>query len=126
MNFPINGDVNYTVNDVSRLGFNFQSPIRSYVLDADGAAASYVQTDIIEVGPYLEHSVAKQSILLRFQVGYSSMSYSVYEAGDQLPFRLAAFEFADDRNRLNPETNGNFFLRLGATYRFHLVKETTQ
>lgn len=126
LNLPINGDVNYTVNEASRLGFNFQAPVRSYTLDAGRNAASYVQANIIEVGPYLEHSFAKQSILLRFQVGYSSVAYEVYEANDTLPVRIAAFEFGDDRNRLNPEMNGNLFLKLSAIYRFHLDKATEE
>lgn len=120
LNLPINGDINYTVNEASRLGFNFQAPVRSYTLDAGGNAANYVQANLIEVGPYLEHSFAKESIRLRFQVGYSSVSYEVFDANDTLPFRLAAFEFGDDRNRLNPDMNGNLFLRVGAIYRFQL------
>ena len=126
LNLPINGDINYTVNEASRLGFNFKAPVRSYTLDAPGNAAAYVQANIIEVGPYLEHNFAKESIRLRFQVGYSSVAYEVYEANDRLPFRLAAFEFGDDRSRLNPEMNGNFFLRLGAIYRFYFETKTEE
>jgi hypothetical protein len=95
-------------------------------LDAGGNAANYVQANLIEVGPYLEHSFAKESIRLRFQIGYSSVSYEVFEANDTLPFRLAAFEFGDDRNRLNPDMNGNLFLRVGAIYRFQLETKTEE
>jgi len=83
LNLPINGDVNYSVND------------------------------------YFEHTIAK-NILLKVQTGYTSLDYQVFADGDTLPFRLAAFEFGDDRTRLNPEMNGNFFVKASATYRFDI------
>ncbi len=123
INFPINGDVNYTVNERSKIGLSFQSPIRSYQL-SDGASPNsfYVQSDIIEVGPYLEHSFSDNSILLRFQAGYTSLDYSVYGSDDKLPFRLSAFELDDNRDRLNDEMTGNFFFKIGVVYRFWIAE----
>ena len=128
LNFPINGDVNYSFNPGIRTGFAFQAPVRSYRLAVDDDVLIdprrlHVQSNIIELGPYFEHGFLDNSILLRFQVGYSSVDYEVYNDGDRLPFRLFAFEFDDDRNRLNPEMNGNLFLRIGAVYRFDLDRE---
>ncbi len=120
-NLPINGDVNYRFNPGVTVGFGFQAPIRSYRLRSTTLTPDfYTQTQNIEVGPYIQNSFLGEKILLRLQVGYASIDYEVYQEGDTLPLRVAAFEFGDDRNRFNPEMTGNFFLRIGAIYRFHL------
>lgn len=122
LNLPINGDVNYSINDRFKIGGAFEAPVRSYVLDTNGAQDQYVQSNLIEVGPYFEHAITK-NILLKVQTGYTSVDYQVYTEGDTLPFRLAAFEFGDDRTRLNPEMNGNFFVKASATYRFDIPEK---
>jgi len=101
VNFPINGDV------------AFEAPIRSYTIDTGTSQNAYVQSDIIEIGPYFEHVFAK-NILLRLHTGYTSIDYQVFADEDTLPFRLAAFEFSDDRNRLN-----------SAVYRFDIPEKET-
>jgi len=119
LNLPINGDVNYSVNDRFKIGAAFEAPVRSYVLNTNTSQELYVQSNLIEIGPYFEHTIAK-NILLKVQTGYTSVDYQVFADGDTLPFRLAAFEFGDDRTRLNPEMNGNFFVKASATYRFDI------
>jgi len=128
LNLPINGDVNYSFNEVSKLGLAYSAPVRSYVnTPSTEGLETYTHSNIIEVGPYIEHSFAKQHILLKLQAGYNSLDYQVFGENDLLPIRVAFAEFGDDRNRLNSEMNGNFFLKIGATYRFHITdsaKET--
>jgi len=124
VNFPINGDVNYAINDISKIGLAFEAPIRSYTIDTGASQNAYVQSDIIEIGPYFEHVFAK-NILLRLHTGYTSIDYQVFADEDTLPFRLAAFEFSDDRNRLNSEMNGSFFVKASAVYRFDIPEKET-
>ncbi|MBQ4819424.1 DUF6268 family outer membrane beta-barrel protein [Aquimarina sp. MMG016] len=120
-NLPINADVNYRFNPSTAIGFGFQAPVTSYSLEKEeGNPQLYTQSSVIEFGPYFQQSFLQQSILLRLQAGYSSVSYEVFEEGDTLPIRLSAFEFDDDRNRLNPEMIGNLFVKVGAVYRFNL------
>ena len=121
--FPVTADVNYKFNNEAiRLGLGYRAPVSSYSRSRNLAQNQYVQAVIIEAGPYIQHSFINETILLKFQAGYASTSYEVYQEGDTLPIRLVAFEFGDERNRLNPELNGNFFLRLGMSYRFHTNK----
>lgn len=123
-NLPINADINYSFNNAVALGFGFQAPVRSYGLQREeGLPELYTQVSSIEFGPYAEHRFMDQSVLLRLQAGYSSVSYEIFEEGDTLPIRLSAIEFGDDRNLLNPEMKGSFFFRIGAVYRFHLDKK---
>ncbi|WP_271767943.1 DUF6268 family outer membrane beta-barrel protein [Aquimarina algiphila] len=123
-NLPINADINYRFNTAVAVGFGFQAPVRSYSLKReDNIPDLYTQVSSIEAGPYVQHSFLEKSVLVRLQAGYSSVSYEVFQEGDTLPIRLSAIEFGDDRNLLNPEMTGNLFVRVGATYRFHLNKK---
>ncbi len=118
---PINADINHSFNDAIAIGLGFQAFVRSFSLERnENSQELYTQMSNIEFGPYIQHSFLDQSILMRLQAGYSTASYEVFEEGDLLPIRVSAFEFGDDRNILNPEMTGNLFLRVGATYRFHL------
>ncbi|MEP0264802.1 DUF6268 family outer membrane beta-barrel protein [Dokdonia sp.] len=124
LNLPVNGDVNYEVNDRFKIGAAFEAAGSSFVLDTDAPQELYVQTNSLEIGPYFQHAIAK-NILLRLQTGYSSVDYQVYAVGDELPFRLAAFEFGDSRTRLNPKMSGNLFIKAGITYRFDIPEKET-
>ncbi len=121
---PINADVNYSFNDAMAIGLGFQAFVRSFSLEREvNAPELYAQMSNIEFAPYVQHSFLDKSILVRLQAGYSTASYEVFEEGDTLPIRVSAFEFGDGRDLLNPEMNGNLFVRVGATYRFHLDKK---
>ncbi|GAA3508005.1 hypothetical protein GCM10022393_17750 [Aquimarina addita] len=120
-NLPVNGDVNYRFNEVFSLGIGFEAPVRSYSLQQENTLPNlYVQSSIIEIGPYIQHSFLNKSILVKLQGGYTSISNEVFEEGDTLPIRLSAFEFDDDRTLINPEMNGNLFAKIGLTYRFYI------
>ncbi|MEW7292172.1 DUF6268 family outer membrane beta-barrel protein [Aquimarina sp. 2304DJ70-9] len=121
---PINADVNHRFNDAIAVGLGFQAFVRSFSLEREpNTAELYTQMSNIEFGPYFQHGFMDQSILLRIQAGYSTASYEVFNEGDTLPIRVSAFEFGDGRNLLNPEMTGNLFVRVGATYRFHLKEK---
>ncbi|WP_025740303.1 DUF6268 family outer membrane beta-barrel protein [Aquimarina pacifica] len=121
-NLPINADVNRRFSTALSVGLGFQAPVRSYSLPREeGVLGSYVQASNIELGPYIQYGILDNSILLRLQGGYSTAPYEVFAEDDTLPIRLSAFEFGDDRNLINPEMNGNLFLRIGAIYRFHIT-----
>ncbi|GAA4278604.1 DUF6268 family outer membrane beta-barrel protein [Aquimarina mytili] len=121
---PINADVNHRFNNAVAVGLGFQAFVRSFSMERDeNTPELYTQMSNIEFGPYVQHSFLDQSILVRLQAGYSTASYEVFEEGDTLPIRVSAFEFGDNRNLLNPEMTGNVFVRVGATYRFHLKEK---
>ena len=123
VNLPINADLNYSLGDNSSFGLAFQAPVRSFSLfDENENQNAYVQVSNIEIGPYFQYKVLDQSLLLRLQAGYSTVSYEAFEEGDILPIRLSAIEFGDDRNLLNPEMTGSYFVKVGAIYRFYLNK----
>ncbi len=121
---PINADINHRFNKALAVGFGFMAFVRTFSLEREeNTTELYTQMSNIEFGPYLQHSFMDHHILVRLQTGYSSASYEVFAEGDTLPIRVSAFEFGDDRVLRNPEMMGNLFVRLGATYRFHLDKK---
>lgn len=121
---PINADINHSFNKAIAVGLGFQAFVRTFSLERNTDQAElYTQMANIELAPYVQHSFMDQSILVRLQAGYSTVSYEVFEEGDTLPIRVSAFEFGDGRDLLNPEMTGNLFVRLGATYRFQFSKE---
>jgi len=122
-NLPINLDVNYRIEDKISIGLGLLTPVKTYSIEPEeGITDRYVQVANIEFGPYLEYQFFDNSLLLRAQVGYESLSYELFNEGDELPFRLSAIEFGDDRELLNPDLAGSLFLKIGAIYRFHLNK----
>lgn len=124
VNLPINADLNYIIEESTSVGFQLQTPVKSYSLKANELGIeNYVQVSNIEFGPYFETRFLKNSLLLRLQAGYTTISYEAFQEGDTLPIRLSAVEFGDDRTLLNPTMTGNLFARIGCIYRFHLNKK---
>ena len=121
-NLPINADLNYTVGKKNSIGFGLNTPVKSYSLKANNNKEYYVQASNIEFGPYFESRFLDNSLLLRFNAGFSTVEYLVYEEGDVLPFRLSAFEFGD-RTLINPDMKASAFAKIGFIYRFHLGKK---
>lgn len=118
-NLPINADVNYETGQSTSVGFGLLAPVKTYSLKSTD---DYVQVSNIEFGPYFEYRLLNESLLLRAQAGYEALSYEAFKEGDELPFRLSALEFGDDRELLNPAMQGSFFVKVGAIYRFRLNK----
>lgn len=116
---PIKANINCKIDQKISYGFAFQAPVKSYSLKTEDPQY-YVQVSSIEFGPYFQTQVFSKSILLRIQGGFSTINYEVFEEGDTLPFRLSAVEFGDDRELINPELSGAFFVRAGIVYRFFL------
>jgi len=122
-NLPINADLNYVLGKKTSLGFELLTPVKTFSLkEQQGISDRYTQVSNIEFGPYFEYRILNNSLLLRAQVGYESLSYELFNEGDELPFRLSAFEFGDDIELLNPEMNVSLFFKIGAIYRFHINK----
>ena len=122
-NLPISADVNYTLGGKTSVGFGLFTPVRTFSIEpVEGINDTYIQVSNIEFGPYFKYRLFDNSLLLRAQAGYEAVSYELFEEGDELPFRLSAVEFGDDRELLNPEMSGSLFFKIGAIYRFHLDK----
>lgn len=123
-NLPINADVNYTLREKTSVGFGLFTPVRTFSMESqEGFSDTYTQVANIEFGPYIEYRMLEGSLLFRAQTGYEAVSYELFNEGDELPFRLSAFEFGDGRDLLNPEMSGSLFFKIGAIYRFYLDKE---
>ncbi len=122
-NLPVSADVNYSLGSKTSAGFAFSSPVKTYSNKPQtNIANTYTEIGNIELGPYFEYGLKNNSLLLRAQAGYEALSYEVYNEGDELPFRLVAFKFGDERKLLNPDFNAGLFFKVGLTYRFHLDK----
>ena len=119
---PIVADVNYDLGLVT-VGFDYFGIGRSFNISQDEFSQYYVEQSPLEFASYVQYGLLKNSILLRAKIGYTSNKHEVYEQGDQLDFRLSAFNFGDDRTQLNPDINGGVFLKFEAIYRIHFEKK---
>lgn len=126
MSLPIAADVNYT-QGVFTYGLDYYGIGRSFRLYGDSnESLAYVDLSSLEFASYIQFNALEKSVLLRAKLGYSSNDYEVYNDGETIDFGLSAFSFGDDRNQLNPDISGGFFLKFEAIYRFDISTDTPE
>ena len=119
---PIQADVNYSFGKAA-IGFDYFGIGRSYNISQETSIPVYVEQSPLEFASYVQYGILGNSILLRAKIGYTNNTHEVYEQGDQLDFRLSAFNFGDDRTQLNPDILGSVFVKFEAIYRIHFKKK---
>ena len=117
LSMPISADINYTFGKTT-IGFDYFGIGRSYHLDVQPEV--YVEQNPLEFSSYIQLNTFQKNILLRAKIGYTSNEHEVYATGDKIDLRISAFNFGDDRTRLNPKISGGVFLKFEAIYRFHI------
>ncbi len=122
MSLPISADVNYRLGSTT-VGIDYYGIGRSFKLHNQNSPTLYADLSSLEFSGYFQVNTFEESVLLRAKAGYSSNDYEVYNDGDKIDLGVSAFSFGDDRNQLNPNIHGEFFLKFEAIYRFH-IKES--
>lgn len=119
MSLPISADVNYKLGGTT-VGIDYYGIGRSFKIHEANSPTLYADLSSLEFAGYFQVNTLKESVLLRAKAGYSSNDYEVYNEGDKIDLGVSAFSFGDDRNQLNPNIEGGFFLKFEAIYRFHI------
>lgn len=84
---PITAAVNYHFESVT-VGFDYFAIGRSYNISQETSTPVYVDQRPIEASTYIQFGLAKNSILLRAKLGYSSNTNEVYAQEDRLNYRI--------------------------------------
>jgi len=122
VSLPIAADVNYTFG-ITTVGFDYIGIGRSFRI-TENDADIYADVTELNFASYLQFNALEKSVLLRAKFGYSSSNYELYPNGETIDLGLSAFSFGDDREPLNPEINGGFYLKFEAIYRFDISEPT--
>lgn len=121
MSLPIAADINYKLGNTT-LGMDYFGIGRSYNVHYANAPTLYADLSSLEFATYIQFNLAKESVLLKTKLGYSSNDYQMYAQGDKMELGVSAFSFGDDRTQLNPSLRGSVFVRLEFIYRYHFHK----
>ncbi len=121
LSLPINGDVNYRLNDKWFVGWRYYAIVKTYNLhrqyyQVDG---QYLAKSNNETYLYLGCEV-KKGLLIRGQVGYSvGRNFRLYASDDKADWGLSAFKFGDDRTQLNTDFANGVLFRLDMIFRIY-------
>lgn len=119
---PNDADINYSLNDKTRIGVDFLGHGNSYKLTTGNVRSNYVENNSIDFSSYVQRSVLDNKILLRLKLGYSLNEFRVYPIDQKLDLQILALKFGDNRTRLFEDKSNTFLLKMEAIYRFDLSK----
>jgi hypothetical protein len=119
---PNDADINYSLTDKTRIGFDFLGHGNSYKMTTDNIRANYVENNSIDFSSYVQRSVLDNKILLRLKLGYSLNDFRVYPIDQKLDLQILALKFGDNRTPLVENKSNTFLLKMEAIYRFDLSK----
>lgn len=121
---PLQADLNYKLQPMLNVGFNFNGQIRSYHLtrNTSDQRSDYVVKSTNEFFLYLQWKVSS-GFSIQTKAGYSvGRSYRVYDTNDKVTFGLPATFIGAKRNQLNSDFSDGAIFQLVLLYRFHLEK----
>ncbi|WP_271855392.1 DUF6268 family outer membrane beta-barrel protein [Patiriisocius marinus] len=116
---PVSADINYTISPSVTLGFDYLGIGRSFDVHQENTPDYYVDYGALEFTCYVQYAFLENNVLLRAKAGYADFDAEAYADGDDVGFRVSAFNIgAGDRTQLNPELSSGFFGKIEAVYRF--------
>ncbi|MDO5977012.1 DUF6268 family outer membrane beta-barrel protein [Flavivirga jejuensis] len=121
LNLPINGDVNYRLNNKFWLGMKFDGLSSTYNINAQyySANSTYVFKVSNDIVSYLRFKLNK-SLYVNTKVGYAiKRDYEVYDSNNKINYALGPFYFGDDRTRLNERFKDGAIFKVELFYRLH-------
>lgn len=124
MNFfmPNDADINYSLTDKTKIGFDFLGHGNSYKVTTDDLRSNYIQNNSIDFSTYVQQAVFDKRVLLRLKTGYSLNQFRVYPIDQKLDLQILALKFGDNREKLFENKSNTLLLKLEAIYRFDLSK----
>lgn len=118
---PVAGDINYALSPAFKIGFDYIGIGRSFDIHQENTPAYYVDYGVLEFTAYAQYGLLDNSILLRAKAGYADFDAEAYADGDDVNFRVSAFNVGgDNRQQLNPDLSSGFFGKIEAVYRFNI------
>ena len=118
---PVSADINYNISPLVTLGFDYLGIGRSFDVHQENTPDYYVDYGALEFTCYAQYAFLENSVLLRAKAGYADFDAEAYADGDDVGFRVSAFNIgAGDRTQLNPELSSGFFGKIEAVYRFNI------
>jgi hypothetical protein len=124
MNFfmPNDADINYSLTDKTKIGFDFLGHGNSYKVTTDDLRSNYIQNNSIDFSTYVQQAVFDKRVLLRLKMGYSLNQFRVYPIDQKLDLQILALKFGDNREKLFENKSNTLLLKVEAIYRFDLSK----
>lgn len=120
---PVAGDINYALSPSFKLGFDYVGIGRSFDVHQENTPDYYVDYGALEFTGYAQYGLLNNSVLLRAKIGYAAFDAEAYEKGDNVNFRISAFNIGgDDRKQLNPALSSGLFAKIEAVYRFNITE----
>jgi hypothetical protein len=117
---PDNGDLNYSLTDKTKIGFDFQGHGNSYKLTTDDLRSTYAENRSIDFSSYVQRSFISNKILLRLKMGYYLNQFNIYPIDQKLDLQILILRFGNNRTRLLENSSSNLFFKMEAIYRFDL------
>ncbi|UKM64036.1 DUF6268 family outer membrane beta-barrel protein [Flavobacteriaceae bacterium GSB9] len=118
---PINGDINYKINEKSWAGMRFDGLGTTYNLNDQSYSdnGAYVSKTSNELVGYFRYKLSK-SLYVNAKAGYAIIrNYRVFDSDDKIDLSLASIYFGDDRTQLNERFRDGAVFRIELFYRFH-------
>lgn len=121
---PVAGDINYALTPAFKVGFDYIGIGRSFDVHQENTPDYYVDYGVLEFTGYAQYGFMDNSVLLRAKIGYADFDAEAYADGDDVDFRVSAFNIGgDDRRQLNPVLSSGLFGKIEAVYRFNISDE---
>ena len=117
---PVDFDLNYSISDKAKLGFDYDTYGDSYKLYDGTSSSTYVQNNTLEFSTYYQNNSLHKSFLLRLKMGVSINSFEVYPVNEKIDLAITLLRFGDNRTQLNVDLSESLFFRIEAIYRFDI------
>lgn len=117
---PNDADINYSLTDKTKIGFDFLGHGNSYKLTTDGIRSTYAENRSIDLSTYVQRALFNKKILLRLKTGYYLNQFNVYPIDQKLDLQILALKFGDNRSKLFEDSSNAIFFKMEAIYRFDL------
>ncbi|MFK8045038.1 MAG: DUF6268 family outer membrane beta-barrel protein [Crocinitomicaceae bacterium] len=114
---PLAVDLNYSLSDKIRVGFNFKGQVRTYNLNEPlfNENDRYLARSTNDLYTYLQYSL-KSGINLQLGVGRSvARSYRIYN--ETVDFAMPLVYFGNERSQLNADFSDSWLFKVSAFYR---------
>lgn len=118
---PNNADLNYSLNNKTKIGTDFVARGKSFKLTTDDVRSSYAENNSIEFSSYLQNNSFVNNVLLRLKVGFSTNSFEVYPIDQKIDFATSLFRFGENRTQLNSNLSSSAFIKIEVIYRFDIA-----
>lgn len=117
---PLSVDLNYSLTDKARVGFNFKGQVRSYNLNAPlfSETDRYLARSTNDLYTYFQYSM-NNGINVQLGVGRSvARSYRIYN--ERVDFAMPLVYFGNERSQLNTDFSDSWLFKVSAFYRLDL------